>query len=102
MGTVHHYDQVFESAQASGIRLTGGKAMMDAGQGVPRGLRESTADSLSESLALIDRWHGAAEGRLRYAFAPRFVLSCSETLLKEVARLAHEKQVRIHTHASEN
>lgn len=102
MGTVHHYDSVFESARDAGIRLTGGKAMMDAGQGVPRGLKESTRSSLDESLALLDRWHGTEDGRLQYAFAPRFVLSCTEGLLREVGRLAREKGVRIHTHASEN
>lgn len=102
MGTVHHYDAVFESARDAGFRLVGGKAMMDAGQGVPRGLKESTRDSLAESLRLLETWHGAAGGRLTYAFAPRFVLSCTEKLLAEVARLAREKGVRIHTHASEN
>jgi cytosine/adenosine deaminase-related metal-dependent hydrolase len=102
MGSVHHYDSVFESARDSGFRLVGGKAMMDAGASVPAGLRESTADSLSESLALLEKWHGTHEGRLRYAFAPRFVLSCTPELLREVARLSREKGVRIHTHASEN
>nr|WP_281404546.1 5'-deoxyadenosine deaminase [Pyxidicoccus fallax] len=102
MGTVHHYDAVFESARDCGFRLVGGKAMMDAGEGVPQGLRESTADSLAESLALLERWHGKHEGRLRYAFAPRFVLSCTPELLREVARLSREHGVRIHTHASEN
>ncbi|MBF5044315.1 5'-deoxyadenosine deaminase [Aggregicoccus sp. 17bor-14] len=102
MGTVRHYDAVFESARDAGFRLVGGKAMMDAGQGLPAGLRESTEASLQESLALLQRWHGQADGRLRYAFAPRFVLSCTEKLLREVARLAREHGVRIHTHASEN
>lgn len=102
MGTAHHYDAVFESARDCGFRLTGGKAMMDAGEGLPAGLRETTEGSLAESLALLERWHGTHEGRLRYAFAPRFVLSCSEKLMREVARLAREKGVRIHTHASEN
>ncbi|XXF76561.1 5'-deoxyadenosine deaminase [Myxococcaceae bacterium GXIMD 01537] len=102
MGTAHHYDAVFESARDCGFRLTGGKAMMDAGDGLPSGLREKTEDSLAESLALLERWHGTQDGRLRYAFAPRFVLSCSEKLLREVARLSREKGVRIHTHASEN
>ncbi|QRN99790.1 5'-deoxyadenosine deaminase [Archangium violaceum] len=101
MGTVRHYDTVFESARDCGFRLTGGKAMMDASD-VPTGLHESTEASLAESLALLERWHGTHGGRLRYAFAPRFVLSCTEKLLKEVARLAREKGVRIHTHASEN
>ena len=102
MGSVHHYDAVFESARDCGFRLVGGKAMMDAGASVPDGLRESTADSLAESVALLERWHGQHDGRLRYAFAPRFVLSCTQDLLREVARLARERGVRIHTHASEN
>ena len=102
MGTVHHTDEVFASARDAGFRLTGGKAMMDAGVGVPAGLRETTRRSLDESVALIDRWHGAEDGRLRYAFAPRFVLSCTDDLLSEVVRLTHARGVRIHTHASEN
>lgn len=102
MGSVHHYDAVFESARDCGFRLVGGKAMMDAGSGAPEGLRESTADSLSRSLDLLKRWHGTHGGRLRYAFAPRFVLSCTPELLREVARLSREHGVRIHTHASEN
>ncbi|NVI97715.1 5'-deoxyadenosine deaminase [Myxococcus sp. AM009] len=102
MGSVYNYDAVFESARDSGFRLVGGKAMMDAGAGVPAGLRESTEASLRESLALKERWHGTHDGRLRYAFAPRFVLSCTPALLREVARLAREHGLRIHTHASEN
>lgn len=102
MGTVRHTDAIFESARDCGFRLTGGKAMMDAGQGVPAALRETTADSLAESLRLLKAWHGQENGRLQYAFAPRFVLSCTEELLREVAALAKELGVRIHTHASEN
>ena len=102
MGTVRHYDSVFESARDSGIRLVGGKCMMDAGQGVPAGLRESTEGSLAESIRLIEKWHGAEGDRLRYALAPRFVLSCTEALLRRVQDLAMERGVRIHTHASEN
>lgn len=101
MGTVRHYDAVFESARDCGFRLTGGKAMMDAPD-MPPGLQESTESSLAESLALLERWHGTHGGRLRYAFTPRFVLSCTDTLMREVARLARDKGVRIHTHASEN
>jgi 5-methylthioadenosine/S-adenosylhomocysteine deaminase len=102
MGTVHHTATIFEAARDCGFRLTGGKSMMDAGQGVPSRLRETMADSLGESLRLAKEWHGAANGRLRYAFAPRFVLSCSEELLREVGTLAPKLGVRIHTHASEN
>jgi cytosine/adenosine deaminase-related metal-dependent hydrolase len=101
MGTVHHHDAVFEAARELGIRLCSGKAMMDAGAGVPDGLRETTEDSLRESDRLAEKWNGAEDDRLRYAFAPRLALSCSPALLRAVAsRLAGG--ARLHTHASEN
>ena len=103
MGTVHHTDAIFAAAERSGIRATIGKAMMDAPDPhIPAGLRESTQSSLDESARLIERWHGAANGRLGYAFAPRFVLSCTDELLREVGVRARAGGVRIHTHASEN
>ena len=103
MATVHHTDAIFGAAQRSGIRATIGKAMMDAADPqIPKGLRETTADSLDESARLIKAWHGRAGGRLRYAYAPRFVLSCTDELLREVGVQAKARGVRIHTHASEN
>ena len=103
MATVHHTDAVFAAAERSGIRATIGKAMMDAPDPqIPAGLRESTRASLDESARLIGRWHGAAGGRLRYAYAPRFVPSCTDELLREVGAAARAHGVRIHTHASEN
>ncbi len=102
MGVVRYTDAIFESARDCGFRLTAGKAMMDLGDELPPALRETTADSISESLRLIRAWHGAMGNRLRYALAPRFVLSCTEDLLVGVAEKARELSVRIHTHASEN
>jgi cytosine/adenosine deaminase-related metal-dependent hydrolase len=102
MGTVHHTDAIFEVLRDSGLRALAGKAMMDDGDDVPAGLREGTRASLDESLALVKAWHGAADGRLTYAYAPRFVLSCTEALLREVAEQARALGVRIHTHSSEN
>src|SRR5712664_34250 len=102
MAVVRHADAIFESARDCGFRLTSGKAMMDLGNELPPALLETTAESFSVSLRLIKAWHGAAENRLRYALAPRFVLSCTEDLLRGVAERAREYSVLIHTHASEN
>lgn len=102
MGTVHHTDVIFEVAAAAGIRLMSGKAMMDAGDERPSGLVESTTESLQASADLAARWHGAADGRLLYAYAPRFILSCTEELLRETAVLARAQGCFLHTHASEN
>ncbi len=101
MGSVHYTDQVFEAVRASGIRAFCGKAMMDAGDHVPSGLSETTDESVSEALRLHSRWHGAEGGRLKYAFAPRFLESCSEELLRGLARTAGEMGLLVHSHASE-
>jgi cytosine/adenosine deaminase-related metal-dependent hydrolase len=101
IGTVHHHDIVFEAARDLGIRLCSGKSMMDEGEAVPAGLRETTRFSIEESDRLYRTWDGAAEGRLTYAYAPRFVLSCSDELLGAVAKRV-QGGARLHTHASEN
>jgi 5-methylthioadenosine/S-adenosylhomocysteine deaminase len=102
METVHDTDVVFETLAATGMRATVGKCMMDSPDGVPPRLREDMRGSIDESLALRARWHGAAGGRLRAAFAPRFAVSCSRDLLEAVGHLALSHQALVHTHASEN
>jgi 5-methylthioadenosine/S-adenosylhomocysteine deaminase len=102
METVHHTDSVFEAVEESGFRATLGKCMMDQGNDLPDGLREGTRESIEASLRLMTRWHGAANGRIRYCFAPRFAVSCTKELLEETALLARRHGVMIHTHASEN
>jgi cytosine/adenosine deaminase-related metal-dependent hydrolase len=102
METVNYTEEVFKAVEESGFRATVGKCMMDKGSEVPGPLREKTEESLKEALALIEKWQGASDGRIRCCFAPRFALSCTEELLKQVAQLAVECGVIIHTHASEN
>ncbi|HWI64030.1 MAG TPA: 5'-deoxyadenosine deaminase [Symbiobacteriaceae bacterium] len=102
METVHHTDAAFHALAESGIRALAGKVMIDCGPEVPPGLCERTEAALEESVRLMERWHDTHGGRLRYAFCPRFVVTCSETLLREVQDLAERHGVHIHTHASEN
>jgi 5-methylthioadenosine/S-adenosylhomocysteine deaminase len=102
METVNHTSEVFKVVEESGFRATVGKCMMDKGDEVPRALQEQTANSIDESLALLEEWHGKANGRVRYCFAPRFAVSCTRELLEKVAQLARARGVMIHTHASEN
>ena len=101
MGSVRHYEVVFAELEKWGLRAVGGKCMIDTGVGVPPGLLEKTGNSLQESRELYQAWHGAANGRLRYAFAPRFSLSCTESLLREVGTMARDLGCMIHTHAAE-
>src|SRR2546421_620857 len=102
METVHHTEEVLRVVEESGFRANVGKCMMDQGDDVPAALREETRASIDESLRLIDKWDGAANGRVRSCFAPRFAISCTRELLSEVSSLAKQHGVTIHTHASEN
>lgn len=102
METVNHTAAVFRAVEESGFRATVGKCMMDQGNDVPAALNEATGVSIAESLALLERWHNRADGRIRYCFAPRFAVSCTRELLEQVAHLARAHGVLVHTHASEN
>ena len=102
MGTVHHHDVVFEAMRDSGIRGRSGKSMVDRGEGMPPEMVESRRQSLRSSEALASRWEGAGDGRLGYAFSPRFILSCTEALLRDVAGAAADTRALVHTHAAEH
>jgi 5-methylthioadenosine/S-adenosylhomocysteine deaminase len=102
METVNHTDEVFKVVEETGFRATVGKCMMDKGDEVPDALHEETKASIEQSLSLLDTWNGKADGRIRYCFAPRFAVSCTRELLETVGKLAGERGVMIHTHASEN
>jgi cytosine/adenosine deaminase-related metal-dependent hydrolase len=102
MGTTHGGDVIAEELVASGIRARFGQTMMDGGDGVPKELRETTNDSLHASARLATAWDGAAGGRVGYAYAPRFALSCTRELLEAVSDITKRLGLLIHTHSNEN
>jgi len=100
METVRHTGAAFEALEAIGLRATAGKCLMDA-PSAPKGLKEPTERALQEATDLCAKWHGAAHGRLRWCYAPRFVPSCTGPLLRAVSDLAERAGATIHTHAAE-
>lgn len=102
MGTTRWGDVVAEELVRSGIRARFGQAMMDTGDRVPADLVESTRDSLDASAGLVKRWSKAGAGRIGYAYAPRFALSCTRELLEAVAMLAKMSETLVHTHSNES
>jgi len=102
METVHGTDAVIEATAAAGIRATIAKSLMDhTTPDAPDALREDGQRALAESVALFRQYNGAANGRIRVAFAPRFALSCARDLLEAVAATSQELNALVHTHASE-
>lgn len=96
-------DAAFEAAESHGIRAVIGKVMMD------RLSYDSDIDasrildvSLRQSDELASRWHGRDDGRLAYAFTPRFAVSCTADMLRESAALARRHGAYWQTHLSED
>ncbi|HME89362.1 MAG TPA: guanine deaminase [Chthoniobacterales bacterium] len=95
-------DVGFEAARESGIRAIIGKMMMDLrsyGQLQPKKVRSI---SLLESERLCRKWHRAEDGRLEYAFSPRFAVACSEKMMRGAAELAARLEAYLQTHLAEN
>jgi len=100
METVRHTGAAFEALETIGLRATAGKCLMDS-PAAPEALREPTDRALREAADLCARWHGRADGRLRWCYAPRFAPSCTGPLLRAVSDLAARDEAVIHTHAAE-
>ncbi|HSJ00121.1 MAG TPA: amidohydrolase family protein [Patescibacteria group bacterium] len=96
-------DAAFAAAEAHGIRAVIGKVMMDRvtyDRGIAPG--DILETSLRQSDELASRWHGRDGGRLRYAFTPRFAVSCTPAMLRESATLARVHGAYWQTHLSED
>lgn len=96
-------DACFRAAEAHGIRAVIGKVMMDRlsydAAIEPRQILER---SLAQSRALCERWHGQDDGRLQYAFTPRFAVSCSAEMLAASAAAAAELGAFWQSHLAED
>jgi guanine deaminase len=96
-------EAIFQAAERHGIRAVIGKVMMDRiryDEVLPDAAVLET--SLRESADLCAAWHMRDGGRLRYAFTPRFAVSCSEEMLRRSAELAVASGAYWQTHLSED
>jgi guanine deaminase len=92
----------FEAAERSGLRVILGKMMMDLGSYGQLQPKKILSVSLIESERLCRKWHGADNGRLEYAFSPRFAVTCSEKLMRSAGELAQRFGAYLQTHLAEN
>ena len=102
MGTLNHQEVIFEELISSGMCAIAGKCMMDINDLFPE-FKGSTKAEIEESYKLAKEFHNHTNGKIKYGFAPRFVLSSSEKLLRETGELVGDFEGSIyHTHSSEN
>ena len=95
-------------AQNRGLRMIAGKVLQDRhspdgvrDQPSPDGLHTAAEQSLIDTEALIQKWHGTE--RLGYAITPRFAPSCTQAQLRGAGELAAKyPDVWIQSHVAEN
>ncbi len=92
-------DAYFSEAGARGLRMLGGKVLMD--RNAPEALRDTPQSAYDDSAALIGRWHG--RGRASYVISPRFAItSTPEQMEAAQALIAAHPDLHVQTHLSEN
>ncbi|HCY76297.1 MAG TPA: N-ethylammeline chlorohydrolase [Ignavibacteriales bacterium] len=102
MGTLRYQEVIFEELQNSGMCAIAGKCLIDENDLFPE-FKSNTKSELDEIYQLAKTYHNTSKGKIKYGFAPRFVLSCSEKLLKESFEMKNDFVGSLyHTHSSEN
>ncbi len=92
-------DALFTEAQRHHMRIITGKVLQDRHS--PDGVRDQTEQSLIDTEALINRWHGV--DRLGYAITPRFAPTSTPAQLRGAGELAAQySDVWIQSHVAEN
>lgn len=92
-------DQTFQIFARRGLRAIYGMMLNDLE--VPDYLQQSVDEALDQSRNLAAKWHGAENGRLRYAFSPRTTVRCSEKMMRGAAALSGMLKCQVQTHVAE-
>ena len=98
--TIHpeSVDAYFEASQKRGLRMLGGKVMMD--RNAPDNLRDTAQSGYDDSKALLQKWHG--KDRLSYTISPRFAPTSTPAQLEATGALSAEHpECLMQTHLSE-
>jgi len=91
-----HMDLVAETAAASGMKASLAWCVFGLGAD-----KEIGAD-LDGTLRFVERWQGAAGGRIRTVLGPHSTYACPPEFLREIARLARSRGLAVHLHTAES
>jgi cytosine/adenosine deaminase-related metal-dependent hydrolase len=100
-------DDTIDAAREIGLRFHATRGAMSIGESLgglpPDSLVEAEPAILNDMIRVVDAFHDPAPGAmLRVGLAPCSPFSVSRDLMRDVARLARDKGVMLHTHLAEN
>ncbi|MCS7130648.1 MAG: amidohydrolase [Archaeoglobaceae archaeon] len=88
-----HMDSIAKAVEETGIRAVLGYGMAD------RGDEKRAKEEMRIAMDFIKNWSG--KKRMEFILAPHAIYTCSPEFLAEIARIAKEKGIIKHIHASE-
>jgi 5-methylthioadenosine/S-adenosylhomocysteine deaminase len=96
-----HVDGMGRAVSELGLRGILARSTMDMGEGLPSQWNESTDQALEVQTALLEKWHGKADGRIRVWYGLRTIFNNSDELIVRTKELADRHGVGIHMHVAE-
>ncbi len=104
--TRYGFDGIAKALEESGMRGCLAKTIMDTPaygrkQMMHPGMIEDGEKSLAETIEMIARWNGKANGRIAVWFGPRSLGACSKALYEKIAEEAAKRKAGITMHLCE-
>ena len=91
-----HCDEIGRAVEEAGLR-----ALLSYGIIAPN-MDERGETELGKAEAVVRRWEGAADGRIRTAVSPHAVYTCGQEVWEAAVELARGHDVPLHTHLAES
>lgn len=85
-----------------GLRAAFCYSVTDTGEGLPQGWRRPPADAVAIQREAHQRYHGAADGRIRWWFGLRTLFNNSDELVELTADAARDAGTHVHMHMAQS
>ncbi len=96
-----HVPGMVRGVTEAGIRAILTKSAMDSGEGLPKNWQETTDELLDSQTELLQKYRGAADGRIDIGYGIRTIFNATDDMLVRTKELADKHDAIIQMHVAE-
>lgn len=93
--------KVAEVVLDSGLRAALSCSTMDQGNSLPASMVSTEREAIDRNIKLFNDYNNSGKGRLKIWFSLRTLISCSESLIKNIFEIAKSHDTGVHVHMNE-